>query len=661
MPLTTAQLQQAAAVARGLALDAVAGCKSGHLGLPLGAAEIGAALFGRVLRLDPAQPRWVNRDRFVLSAGHGSMFLYGWLHLAGFDLTLDDLKAFRVLGSRTPGHPEFGHTPGVEITSGPLGQGVANAVGMALSLKLAAARWNTAEHPLLDARVFCLAGDGCLQEGVALEATELAGHLGLDNLTLVWDCNQVTLDAPAALTQSMDAPARWRSCGWEVREVDGHDIEALAAALEGSRASTRPVLVIAHTQIARGIPQVAGTPKGHGEGGAAHREEARRGLGLPDEPFHVPGEMRAAFAQRRRQWDEAVAAWETRRRAWAAAEPERARELEEVLAGRRPMPAPLPFFPTEAVATRKAAETALQHLAAQEPLLLSCSADLFGSNLNYIAGGGEILPGHLEGRNLRAGIREHAMGGLMNGVAYEGLFRPLGATFLVFSDYLRPALRLSALAGLPVIWWFTHDSVGVGEDGPTHQPVEQAAALRLVPGLELFRPADAEETAAALAEALVRRHGPTALALSRQALPALPGDPAERRAGTARGGYVLLREEGPLELLLLAAGSEVQWALAAGRTLAAEGRGVRVLSLPCLERFAAQDRAWRDELLPPSCRRRLAIEAGVGESWQRWTGLDGRVLAIERFGLSAPADQVMRELGMSAEAVLAAALELLEA
>ena len=661
MPLTTAQLEQAAGVARGLALDAIAGCKSGHLGLPLGAAEIGAALFGRVLRLDPGRPRWVNRDRFVLSAGHGSMFLYAWLHLAGFDLSLDDLRAFRRLGSRTPGHPEFGHTPGVEVTSGPLGQGVANAVGMALSLKLAAARWNTEAHPLLDARVFCLAGDGCLQEGVAQEATELAGHLGLDNLTLIWDSNQVTLDAPADRTQSMNAAARFRACGWEVLELDGHDVEALAVALEAGRGATRPVLVIARTQIARGIPEVAGTPKGHGESGAAFREAARRGLGLPEEGFHVPDKVREAFALRRSELKTAAEAWEARRRAWATAEPERCRELEDASAGRRPACAPVPFFPPEAgLATRKAAETCLQHLARAEPLLLSLSADLFGSNLNYIAEGGEILPGQWAGRNLRAGIREHAMGGLMNGLAYDGLFRPLGATFLVFSDYLRPALRLSALAGLPVIWWFTHDSVGVGEDGPTHQPVEQLAALRLVPGLELFRPADAEETAAALEEALGRRAGPTALALSRQVLPMLPGDAAERRAGTRRGGYVLLREQGPLELVLLAAGSEVQWALAAARALEEEGRGVRVLSLPSLERFAAQDAAWRDSVLPAACRRRLAVEAGSGASWQRWTGLDGRVLSIERFGLSAPADQVMSALGMSAEAVTAAARELLE-
>jgi len=656
MTLTRAELERAAHVARGLALDAIAGCKSGHLGLPLGAAEIGAALFGRVLRLDPADPRWIGRDRLVLSAGHGSMFLYAWLHLGGFALGMDDLRAFRRMGSRTPGHPEFGHTPGVEITSGPLGQGVANAVGMALSGMLAQARW-AAPSGLLEGRVFCLAGDGCLQEGVALEATELAGHLGLNNLTLIWDANAITLDAPAASTQSMDAAARYRACGWDVLEVDGHDVEALTQALEDSRASRRPVLIIARTQIARGIAQVAGTPKGHGEGGAAFRAEAKAALDLSPADFHVPEETRAAFARRQQEWREARQRWQA---AWDAWQGAAAAELKALVAGVRPgVPGKLPVAEGNP-ATRKAAETALQELARQDPLLISFSADLFGSNLNYIADGGDIGPGQFQGRNVRAGIREHAMGAIMNGVAYEGLFRPLGATFLVFSDYLRPALRLSAMAGLPVLWWFTHDSVGVGEDGPTHQPIEQTASLRMMPGLELFRPADARECAAAL-EAAARRSGPSAFALSRQALPDLGGSEDDVRRGLEQGAWVAQREHAPLELVLLAAGSEVQWALAAAEALEAEGRGVRVLSVPCLERLAALPASEREALLPSGCRRRLAVEAGVGENWHRFVGLDGRVLSIERFGLSAPADQVMGKLGMDAAAVLCAARELLEA
>jgi transketolase len=656
MTPTRSELERAAHVARGLALDAIGGCKSGHLGLPLGAAEIGAALFGRVLRLDPLDPRWIGRDRLVLSAGHGSMFLYAWLHLSGFPIGMDDLRAFRRMGSLTPGHPEFGHTPGVEITSGPLGQGVANAVGMALSGKLAAARWN-APAGLLDGRVFCLAGDGCLQEGVALEATELAGHLGLDNLTLLWDANAITLDAPAAITQSMDAAARYTACGWLVREVDGHDVEALATALEESRHATRPVLIIARTLIARGIAQVEGTPKGHGEGGAAFRGEAKSALGLPDGDFQVPEETRALFARRGVAWRKAREVWQ---RAWEAWDGPQARELKDLAAGTSP--AKLGALPCAegAPATRKAGETALQELARQDPLLISFSADLFGSNLNYIAEGGDIGPGSFSGRNLRAGIREHAMGAIMNGLAYEGLFRPLGATFLVFSDYLRPAMRLSAMAQLPVIWWFTHDSVGVGEDGPTHQPVEQTASLRLMPGLECFRPADARETAACL-EAAARRRGPSALALSRQSLPDLGGSQEVVREGLVQGAWVVQREERALELVLLSSGSEVQHALAAARQLAEEGRGVRVISVPCIERFAKLSREEREPLLPDACRRRLAVEAGAGESWHRFTGLDGRVLSIERFGLSAPADQVMRELGMSPDAVLKVARELLEA
>jgi transketolase len=663
MPLEPTQLERAAAVARGLALDAISRCSSGHLGLPLGAAEIGAVLHGAFLRQHPGQPRWINRDRFVLSAGHGSMFLYAWLHLAGFELSLEDIRAFRSRGSITPGHPEFGETPGVEVTSGPLGQGVGNAVGMALAGKLGAARWNTPRRTLLDYRVVCLAGDGCLQEGVALEATELAGHLGLDNLILIWDANAVTLDAPAAETQSQDVRRRYEACGWTVYEVDGHDPRALLAALEAARVAEggRPQLLIARTEIARGVPEVAGTPRGHGESGAAHAAQAKRRLGLPEEPFHVPGDVRQAFAARRREQESAYERWCELWRDWAREEPALAADLEQRMGGGPGSEPRITEFPPEgALATRKAASMALQAIAAEHGELLSLSADLFGSNLNYIEGGGEIGPGAFAGRNLRVGIREHAMGAVLNGLAYDGLWRALGATFLVFSDYLRPAIRLAALARLPVIHWFTHDSVGVGEDGPTHQPVETLGALRLMPGYELFRPADAEECAGALLAALAKRDGPVGLALSRQALPPLGCLPAgERRRGTRRGGYVLLREHGPLELLLLAAGSEVSLALDAARILAGEGRGVRVVSMPSMERFLAQDAQWREQVLPAACRRRLAVEAGGGALWHRFTGLDGRVLSIERFGLSAPAGEVFTALGITAEAVLAAARELL--
>lgn len=659
MPLSTPQIKQAACVARGLAIDAIAGCSSGHLGLPLGAAEIGAVLFGQVLRHTPAEPRWIGRDRFVLSAGHGSMFLYAWLHLSGFELSLDDLKAFRRLGSRTPGHPEFRETPGVEITSGPLGQGVGNAVGMAISLKRAAGELPEASRGLLDATVFCLAGDGCMQEGVALEATELAGHLGLDNLVLIWDSNRVTLDAMADVTQSQNVRKRYEACGWHVFDVNGHDPVALGEVLLDVRDERdgMPRLVIAHTEIGRGIPQVAGTPKGHGEGGAKFAAEARRALGLPDELFHVPDSLYDAFATHAAHMTQAHGAWEKDWEACGAPG-----HLEEWRHGKPARVAELPAVPASdaPLATRKAASQVLQHLATGNPRLFSLNADLYGSNLNYIADGGELGPGRFSGCNLRVGIREHAMGAIMNGIVYEGLYRPLGGTFMVFSDYLRPSIRLAALAGLPVVYWFTHDSVGVGEDGPTHQPVESVSALRLIPGLELFRPADLVECDAALREALKRLDGPVVLSLSRQNLPALVADAdCDRFAGVSRGGYVIKREVSELELVLMAAGSEVQHVMEAARILESEGRGVRVVSMVSLERFEQQDAAWRESVLPDGCRRRIAIEAGRGNLWYRHVGLDGRVLAIDRFGISAPGDQVMQALGMEAGRVLDAARELL--
>lgn len=644
-------LELAARDARGLAMDAVAKAKSGHLGLPLGAAEIGAALFGEVLSYCPSQPRWLNRDRFILSAGHGSMFLYGWLHLAGYDLPLEEIRNFRQLHSRTPGHPEFGETPGVEATTGPLGQGVANAVGYAISAKMAAARFNTPEHSIFDHHVIVLAGDGCLQEGVAQEASAYAAHLGLDNLILIYDSNDVTLDAMAAATQSEDTAARYAAYGWEVRQVDGHDIRAVAEAVRAAKASDggKPHFIIAKTLIGKGIPEVAGTHKAHGEAGVKFVPQARKALGLPEEPFYVSPEVRAFFAEHARQLEEGYARWEAAFRAWQAAHADLAHELEDALAGRVPdlLEAIPPFDPSVSIATRKAGSEVLQPIARQMPLLISGSADLHGSTLNYIQDGGDFDRENRAGRNLRFGIREHAMAGILNGIAYDGIFRASGATFLVFSDYARPSLRLAALAKLPVVYIFTHDSVGVGEDGPTHQPVETVAALRAIPGLDVIRPADPEETAGAFAAAFARTDGPTLLALTRQNLPTLNQIPAEeRRRGVLRGGYIARRETAPLERILLASGSELQHALAAAERL---GPGTRVVSMPCMERFERQEAAYREDVLPASCRKRFAIEAGVPMPWFRYVGLDGGVVGIDRFGLSAPGAQVMKELGITAE------------
>ncbi|MBL9214944.1 MAG: transketolase [Opitutaceae bacterium] len=663
MKLQSEILAQACSQARGLAIDAVHKCSSGHLGLPLGAAEIGAVLYGHALVHNPDEPRWLNRDRFVLSAGHGSMFLYSWLHLSGYDLSLDEVKNFRVLHSRTPGHPEFHETPGVECTTGPLGQGIGNAVGMAMSGQMAAARFNTPEHTLFDHHVICLAGDGCMQEGIAMEAVEFAGHQGLDNLILIYDANDVTLDAMADKTQSENTAARFKAIGWDVQTLaDGHDLAAILKAINKAKKakSGRPQLIIAKTVIAKGIPEVAGTSKGHGEGGAKFAEAARKGLGLPaDQHFYVSDAVRAYFADHKKRLKRAYAKWTKRYAAWAAAHPGQAAQLEA--AGRAPTAAHLlekiPLFPADAkLATRAAGRDVLQPIAAEMPLLISGSADLHGSTLNYIAADKDFDRTNRTGRNLRYGIREHAMAAISNGVAYDGIFRPSCATFLVFADYSRPSMRLAALSRLPVVYIYTHDSVGVGEDGPTHQPVETVSGLRVIPNLDVIRPADPEETAGAFAAAMERTDGPTLLALTRQAVPMLNEvGPHERRAGVLKGGYVALQETAPLTHILLSCGSELQWAVAAAKVL---GPGTRVVSLPSFHRFDMQPQAYRDAILPPSCRKRVAVEAGVTGLWGKYVGLDGKVVGIDRFGLSAPGNIAMKELGITTEAVVAAARSL---
>jgi transketolase len=662
MKLQTEILAQAANQARGLAIDAVHKCSSGHLGLPLGAAEIGAVLYGHALAHNPDEPRWLNRDRFVLSAGHGSMFLYSWLHLSGYDLPLDELKNFRALHSKTPGHPEFHDTPGVECTTGPLGQGVGNAVGMAMAGQMAAARFNTAEHKIFDNHVICLAGDGCMQEGVAMEACSFAGHQGLDNLILIYDANDVTLDAMADKTQSENTALRFKAMGWDVQTLaDGHDLAAILKSINKAKRATsgKPQLIIAKTQIARGIPEVAGTSKGHGEGGAKFADAARKGLGLPEEHFHVSNEVREYFAAHKKRLKRGYKKWTALYDAWKAANPEKAALLES--ATRAPVATELlekiPAFPADAkLATRAAGKEVLQPVAAALPLLISGSADLHGSTLNYIAADKDFDRTNRAGRNLRYGIREHGMAAISNGVAYDGIFRPSCATFLVFADYSRPSMRLAALSKLPVVYIYTHDSVGVGEDGPTHQPVETVSGLRVIPNLDVIRPADPEETAGAFAAAMERLDGPTLISLTRQAVPMLNEIPvAERRNGVLRGGYIAVQETGPLTHILLACGSELQWAVAAAKTL---GAGVRVVSMPSFYRFDLQSQAYRDSVLPPSCRKRVSIEAGVTGLWSKYVGLDGRALGIDRFGLSAPGNVVMKELGMTADAVVAAARSL---
>ncbi len=519
-------LAKAATIARGLAIDAVHASQSGHLGLPLGCAEIGAVLFGYALRHNPATPSWLNRDRFVLSAGHGSMFLYSWLHLSGYkDFSLDEIKRFRQMGSKTPGHPELEHAPdGIETTTGPLGQGVANAVGMAVSAKMAEARFNTPEHTIFDHHIVVLAGDGCMQEGVAMEALEFAGHQQLDNLILIYDSNAVTLDAMAKETQSEDTAKRMEAIGFDVQTVEGQDMEVFLSAFERAKkaGSGKPQIIIAKTLIGKGIPEVEGTHKAHGESGAKFADAARKALGLPAEHYFVSPEVTSYFAEHRKKLEAEHQAWLKTFEAWKAKNPALVEQLTTSRAwgytqpgGKTQAPdaaallAAVPAFPADAkIATRKAGQDVLQPLAAKVPLLMGGSADLYGSTLNYIGdlktGNDDFKPGHRAGRNIRFGIREHGMCSILNGIAQHGIFRPSGATFLVFADYCRAAIRLAALSHLPVTYMFTHDSVGVGEDGPTHQPVETVPGLRVIPNLDVIRPADPEETAGAFVAALER-------------------------------------------------------------------------------------------------------------------------------------------------------------
>ena len=641
-------------------MDAVAKAKSGHLGLPLGATEIGAVLYGHALKHNPDDPRWLNRDRFVLSAGHGSMFLYSWLHLSGYALPIDELKNFRQLHSITPGHPEFHEAPGVEATTGPLGQGVSNAVGYAISSKMCEARFNTPEHKIFDHHVVCLAGDGCLQEGISQEASALAAHLGLDNLIMFYDSNNVTLDALAPVTQSEDTGARFAAYGWDVYSIDGHDLHEVLSVFEKAKAATsgKPQFIIAKTLIGKGIPEISGTNKAHGEAGVKYVEASRKAIGLPDEQFYVSPETRSYFAEHKEKLKAAYEEWKSSFEAWKKANGDLAAELEAVLSGKTPdLLSVIPKFdPASNIATRKAGSEVLQPVAQAMPLVISGSADLHGSTLNYIKDGGDFNAKNRGGRNLFFGIREHAMCGILNGLAYDGIFRASGATFLVFSDYARPSIRLAALSRLPVVYIFTHDSVGVGEDGPTHEPVETVAALRAIPGLDVIRPADPEETAGAFAAAFQRIEGPTLLALTRQNLPTLNEIPVEsRREGVFKGGYVARKETAALETILLASGSELQHALKAADEL---GPSTRVISMPCFERFERQDAAYKESVLPDAIRRRVSIEAGVSDPWFRYVGLDGRTVSIDRFGMSAPGAKVMEALGMTPAKVVEAARSL---
>jgi len=650
---------------RMLAVDAVERAKSGHPGMPMGMAEIAVALWTRHLEHNPANPRWPGRDRFVLSNGHGSMLLYALLHLSGYDLPMEELKRFRQLHSKTPGHPERGATPGVETTTGPLGQGLANAVGMALAERVLAARFNRPGLDIVDHRTYVFAGDGCLMEGVSHEACSLAGTLGLGKLTVLYDMNGISIDGAVDGWFTDDTAARFRAYGWNVIEpVDGHDVDAVDTALKAAGASTKPTLIACRTTIGRGSPAKAGTADVHGAPlGAAEAQATRKALGWTHAPFEVPEAVRQGFDARERG-ARAEAQWRELFERYRASHPDLAAEFERVTAGELPSGfhgaldrhIAAVRAAAEPIATRQASQRTLGAIAAVMPELFGGSADLTHSNLTRWPSA-ETVRGQAGGNYLSYGVREFGMAALMNGLALHGGLVPFGGTFLVFSDYARNAVRMSALMKQRVVHVYTHDSIGLGEDGPTHQPVEHIASLRLIPGLDVWRPCDATETAVSWREAILRRDGPSALVLSRQALPPMPRDEATC-AAIALGGYILKRESAPLALVIAATGSEVALAMQAAAELEKEGRGTRVVSLPCLERFLAQPASFREAVLPAAVPQ-LGVEAGHPAGLAVALGPRRDVIGISTFGESAPAGELMKHFGFTIEETLARARRLL--
>jgi len=647
---------------RTLSIDAIEGADSGHPGAPMGLAPVAYLLFTRLLKHNPADPHWPDRDRFVLSCGHASMLLYSALHLTGYDLGLDEIQRFRQWGSLTPGHPEIGVVPGAEMTTGPLGQGCSASVGMAVGEVHLGARFNRPDHQIVDHRTWVVCSDGDLMEGVTAEAASLAGHLRLGKLVWIWDDNCITIEGSTDLAFTEDVCARFRAYGWRVLEADDvNRLDVLAATLEEAASSDgRPTLVRARTHIAWGSPAKQDTAGAHGAPlGADEVRATKKAYGWPEEEeFRVPPEVRDRCREAMVRGAESERKWRELTAAWSEAHPTLAHEWERRLDGRLPdaWVEALPEFPTDGtkMATRAASGRVLNAVAGDLPELIGGSADLAPSCKTLIASDDDHTAAAPGGRNLRFGIREHAMGAILNGLALHGGLRPFGSTFLVFSDYMRPAIRLAALMEQPVVYVFTHDSVWVGEDGPTHQPVEHLVALRTIPGLVVLRPADANETAAAWRIAIERTDGPTALILSRQGLPVLAASGIGE--GVAHGAYVAAEADQP-RLVVIATGSEVSLALDAASVLAERGVPTRVVSMPSWELFAEQSEAYRQSVIPRGVPR-LAVEAGVALGWWRWVGDDGAVISIDRYGASAPGAEVAERLGLSLEAVVAKALEM---
>ncbi|GAP14970.1 transketolase [Longilinea arvoryzae] len=652
---------------RFLSADGVQKANSGHPGLPMGTAAIAYTIWTRHLRHNPKNPKWANRDRFVLSGGHGSMLLYSLLHLTGYDLSLEELQNFRQWGSRTPGHPEYGLTPGVETTTGPLGQGFANGVGMAIAEAHLAAEFNRPDHKLIDHYTYALVTDGDLMEGVASEAASLAGHLKLGKLIYMYDDNRITIDGSTDLAFTEDRGKRFEAYGWHVQHVaDGNDVEAIDAAIRAAKADPRPSLIICRTHIGFGLPTRQDTSKAHGEPpGDEELNGAKKKLGWPLEPrFYIPDEVLHFYRQAETTGAELENAWNTEFKDYASQNPDLAAELDRRLKGELPKgwEDALPAFPADAkgMATRAASGKVINALAAKIPELVGGSADLAPSNNTWIAGQPDFQSATPEGRNFHFGVREHAMAAIVNGMAYHGGLIPYGATFLVFTDYARPAIRISAISHLQSIWVMTHDSIGLGEDGPTHQPIEHLAALRAIPNLVVLRPADANEVSEAWKVAISRRNGPTLLALSRQAVPTFDRSQVAPANELPRGAYVLTDLGGSLpEIILMATGSEVALVLEAGYQLATRGRSVRVVSMPSWELFEDQPQSYRDQVLPPLTDLRIAVEAGVSMGWERWVGPKGKIMAINHFGASAPARTIYEKFGLTVDEIVRQAYGLL--
>lgn len=654
---------------RFLAVDAVQQAKSGHPGLPLGDAAMAYVVWTRHMRFDPSEPKWPNRDRFVLSAGHGSALLYALLHLTGYDLPLEEIKRFRQWGSKTPGHPEYGLTPGVETTTGPLGQGFANAVGMAIAAERQAALYNRPGFPVVDHYIYAIASDGDLMEGVASEAASLAAHLKLGRLIYLYDDNRITIDGSTDMSFTEDRAARFQAYGWHVQHVaDGNDLQAVDQAIAAAKADPRPSLIVCRTHIGFGLPTKQDTSSAHGEPpGDEELNGAKVKLGWPVEPrFLVQDDVRNHFQALGDPGRKARKAWHDMMARYRKENAKTAAEYDRLLAGKLPagLAAKIEVYPADpqGAATRATSGKVLNALAPMLPELMGGSADLTPSNLTAIKGEGDFSAENRANRYMRFGVREHAMGSILSGMALNGGVIPYGGTFLIFSDYMRPAIRLAAFMGLRVIYIFTHDSIGLGEDGPTHQPIGQLASLRAIPHLAVIRPADANETAVAWMVALERNSAPTALALTRQAVPTLDRTRFASAEGLRKGAYVLADlGKGSPEVILMASGSEVSIILEAAEKLVAEGRSVRLVSFPCWELFEQQTESYRKQVLLPSVTARVSIEAGSPQGWARWVGDHGVVIGLDHFGASAPYQDLYSHFGLTADAVVAAATKAITA